>query len=146
MNPRAQEKETKHDSRFSPPDDPIVNKNMEDHAASPVNKGMEKFSDSLEEDLVTSMDISIFASPITSADDTWPTIARDSMLQWDTIAAQEATIHKRERKVARILEGSLNNSIDSSDNGEISTVVLQLIIRFAMMLTPVEILSASSNQ
>jgi hypothetical protein len=65
--------EMKHDPRFSsiPLDDTIVVKHtMEDDAASPLYKGMEKISNSLEEDLVTSMDTSIFVSPISPADDT----------------------------------------------------------------------------
>jgi hypothetical protein len=37
--------EIKHYSSFPPPDDPIVFKNTEDEAASPVYKGMVKISD-----------------------------------------------------------------------------------------------------
>jgi hypothetical protein len=82
---------------LSLPDDPIVIQDVEDDEASPVStKGMEKISNSCEEDLVMLMDTSIFLSPISPADDTWPTIARDSILHWDTIA-REATFHAQEK-------------------------------------------------
>jgi hypothetical protein len=64
---------------LSPPDDPIVIKYMEDSAASPVNKGMEKIIESPDEYLVTAMYTLIFVFPISPADDTWQNIARDSI-------------------------------------------------------------------
>jgi hypothetical protein len=73
-----------------PPDDAIVIQYVSE--ASPVSKGMEKTTESPEEDLVASMDTSKFVSPISPADDTWPTIARESILYWDTIA-READLH-----------------------------------------------------
>lgn len=48
--------------------------------------GMEKATESPEEDLVTSTDTSNFASPISPDDDMWQTIARESMSYWDNIA------------------------------------------------------------
>jgi hypothetical protein len=85
--------ETTHDSRSSSPvpkDDAIVVTYMS--KASPVSKVMEKTIESTEECSIMSMDTSKIVSPISPADDTWPTIARESMIYWDTIA-READLH-----------------------------------------------------
>jgi hypothetical protein len=93
-----------------PPDPDVKEKLMDavlegtcqiDHGKALVTEyvsdfGKEMISDSLEEDLVALINTSIFVSPISSADDTWQTIARCSMLHWDNIA-RDATFHWREK-------------------------------------------------
>jgi hypothetical protein len=59
--------------------------------ASPVSKGMEKTTEPPEEYSVMSMDTPNLVSPMS-----WPIIARDSILHWDTIA-REATFHAQEK-------------------------------------------------
>jgi hypothetical protein len=88
-------KSVKRDSSVPPvpKDDAIV---VHIGEASPVSKGMKKTTESPKEDLVASMDTSKFVSPTSQPDDTWQSIARDSMSYWDTVA-REATLHWREK-------------------------------------------------
>jgi hypothetical protein len=75
----------------------FANTRHSEHGKAPVpgfvtDLGMEKITGSTDNFSVISMETSKIVSYISATNDTWQTIARESMLYWDTVA-REANLH-----------------------------------------------------